>query len=150
MYGTAISAHSSGASFARCDSAIFEYDLPDDYVGVPIYIKLVSFNIFGLGLEDISSVSPFNYTPTGAGLPGGIVKGGTYTATSADATAGHLTIVTALSSVDVAQVTITRGGVNVTADAVVTTPGADIDVANGATTYVIAAGDAVAWIAIGS
>ncbi len=150
MYGTTIASHAMNAQFARLDSAIFEYDLPDDYVGVPIYIKLVSFNIFGLGLEDISSVAPFNYTPTGAGLPGGIVKGGTYAATSADATAGHLTIVTTLSSVDVAQVTITRSGVNVTADAVVTTPGPDIDVANGATTYVIAAGDAVAWIAIGS
>ena len=43
-----------------------------------------------------------------------------------------------------------RSGVNVSADAVVTTPGPDIDVANGAATYVIAAGDSIAWIAIGS
>jgi hypothetical protein len=117
---------------------------------VTIDIKLVSFNIFGLGLEDISSVSSFSYRPSGVGLPGGIVKGGTYIATSADASAGHLTIVTSLSSVDVAQVTITRSGVNVTADAVVATSGPDIDVTNGATTYVIAAGDVIAWIAIGS
>lgn len=150
MYGTSIAAHASGAQFARLDSAIFEYDLPSIYVGVELYIKLVSFNIFGLGLQDISSVEAFVYAPSGAGLPGGIVKGGTYVATSADATAGALTIVTTLSVVDVAQVTITRSGVNVTADAVVTTPGPDIDVANGAMTYVIAAGDSIAWIAIGS
>jgi hypothetical protein len=150
MYGTTIAAHATGAQFARLDSAIFEYDLPLSYIGVELYIKLVSFNIFGLGLQDISSVEAFVYAPSGAGLPGGIVKGGTYIATSADATAGALTIVTTLSVVAVAQVTITRSGVNVTADAAVTTPGADIDVVNGAANYVIAAGDGIAWIAIGS
>ena len=33
LYGTAIAAHSSGAQFARLESAIFKYDLPSQYVG---------------------------------------------------------------------------------------------------------------------
>ena len=40
LYGTAIASHSSGAPFARLDSTVFEYDLPAQYVGKTLYIKL--------------------------------------------------------------------------------------------------------------
>ena len=52
LYGSAIAAHSSGAQFARLDNAVFKYDLPAQYVGRTLYIKLQSFNVFGGGVED--------------------------------------------------------------------------------------------------
>ena len=50
LYGTASAAHSVGAPFARLDGAVFEYDLPPQYVGQVLYIKLQSFNVFGGGV----------------------------------------------------------------------------------------------------
>ena len=47
LYGTAAVAHASGAPFARLDGAVFEYDLPPQYVGQTLYIKLQSSNVFG-------------------------------------------------------------------------------------------------------
>ena len=68
LYGTAIAAHSSGAPFARLDSAIFEYDLPPQYVGQTLYIKLQSFNVFGGGVQDLSCCAAYTYTPTGVAI----------------------------------------------------------------------------------
>jgi hypothetical protein len=65
LYGSTIASHSSGASFARLDSTIFEYDLPAQYVGKTLYIKLQSFNVFGGGIEALSSCTAYTYTPTG-------------------------------------------------------------------------------------
>ena len=50
LYGTAVATHSSGAPFARLDGTAFEYDLPAQYVGKTLYIKLQSFNVFGGGV----------------------------------------------------------------------------------------------------
>ncbi len=150
MYGTTISAHPANAEFARLDVAIFEFDLPNQYVGIPLYIKLPSVNVFGLGAQTLADVSAFEYTPTGAGLPGGIVKTGKYTATSADATAGTITIATGLAVVSVFQVTITRGTVTVTGDAKVMSSGANIIIANGPSTYTITTGDVINWLATGA
>jgi hypothetical protein len=150
MYGTTIAAHNSGALFARLDSAVFEYDLPNQYVGVPLYIKLVSFNPFGLGAESIADVSPIVYTPIGTGIPSGVVKAGTYTATSADATAGSMTIPTGLASVEVFTAPVYRGTVVVTGDAKESSSGANIIVADGPSVYVVTAGDEVKWFATGA
>ena len=68
LYGTLVASHSSGAPFARLDSAIFKYDLPAEYVGVELYIKLQSFNVFGGGVQDLSTCTVYTYTPTGAGF----------------------------------------------------------------------------------
>lgn len=67
LYGTAVAAHSIGAPFTRIDSAIFKYDLPPVFVGVTIYLKFQSFNIFGQAVEDLSECAVYTYTPTGAG-----------------------------------------------------------------------------------
>ena len=66
LYGTTIAAHAAGAPFARLDGSIFKYDLPAQYVGVPLYIKLQSFNVFGGGVEALSSCAVYTYTPSGA------------------------------------------------------------------------------------
>jgi hypothetical protein len=68
LYGTAASAHASGAPFARLDNAVFEYDLPPQYVGRTLYIKLQSFNVFGGGVQDLSSCAVYTYTPSGVAI----------------------------------------------------------------------------------
>ena len=68
-YGSAIAAHSSGAHFVRMDDGVFAYPYSKSQIGLTIYIKLVSFNIFGGGLQAISSVTPTTYTIQGTPLP---------------------------------------------------------------------------------
>jgi hypothetical protein len=68
LYGTAVGSHASGAPFARLDLAIFEYDLPPQYVGKTLYLKFQSFNVFGGGLQALSSCTAYTYTPTGAAV----------------------------------------------------------------------------------
>jgi len=68
LYGTALAAHTSGARFARLDSTVFKYDLPAQYVGQTLSIKLQSFNVFGAGLQDIASCTVYAYTPTGVAI----------------------------------------------------------------------------------
>jgi hypothetical protein len=68
LYGTAPAAHSSGAPFARLDDVIFKYALPAQYVGKTLYIKLQSFNVFGGAPQELSTCTPYNYTPTGVAV----------------------------------------------------------------------------------
>jgi Putative phage tail protein len=74
LEGTMPSTHASGVPFVRVDDSIFQYPLPISYIGVPIYIKLQSFNSFGLETEDLSECTAYTYTPTGAGVPLGPVS----------------------------------------------------------------------------
>jgi hypothetical protein len=67
-------AHSHGAQFVRVDSSVFQYALPASFVGVTLYPKFQSFNIFGLAVEDLSECTVYSYTPTGAGSPLGPVS----------------------------------------------------------------------------
>jgi hypothetical protein len=68
FYGTTIAAHSTGAPFSAIVPAdMLQVNLPQAYVGQTIYVKLTSFNIFGEGTEDISSVTRYSYTPSGVG-----------------------------------------------------------------------------------
>jgi hypothetical protein len=67
LYGTPGAAHASGAAFTRLGGAILRYDLPANYVGKTLYLKLQSFNVFGGGLESLSSCVAYSFTPTGAG-----------------------------------------------------------------------------------
>jgi hypothetical protein len=73
LYGTAAVAHSSGAPFSRVDGAIFKYPLPAAFIGVQLFLKFQSFNIFGRAVEDLSECTVYTYTPTGAGSPIGPV-----------------------------------------------------------------------------
>ena len=51
--GSAATAHSSGASFARVDGAVIRYTLPGNFAGLTLYFKFQSFNVFGGGAEDL-------------------------------------------------------------------------------------------------
>jgi Putative phage tail protein len=65
LYGTAIAPHTSGAPFARLDDAVFTYDLPAQYVGRTLYVKLQSFNVFGGGVESLADCTAYTYAPSG-------------------------------------------------------------------------------------
>jgi hypothetical protein len=84
LYGTAAVAHSSGAPFTRLDSAIFEYPLPAAFVGVPLFLKFQSFNIFGRSVEDLSECTVYPYTPSRAGQTPGPVTRSLIAGTSLD------------------------------------------------------------------
>lgn len=64
--GTAHAAHAIGGKFCRLDVNIAKIDLPAAYIGLQLYIKFVSFNVFGQGLQDISTLTPYTFTPQGA------------------------------------------------------------------------------------
>lgn len=94
QYGTSIGAHGVGSDFARLDDAIFKYELPPEYIGVTLYLKFQSYNIFGGGLEDLASVTAYTYTPTGEGFgtgTGGIPATPTGLSGSAGTTFARLT-----------------------------------------------------------
>ena len=74
MYGTAGAAHASSATFARLDGAIVKYNLPASEVIQTLYFKLQSFNIFGGGVEPLSSCAAYIYQPTGAGEIGPVAS----------------------------------------------------------------------------
>jgi len=69
LYGTAVASHASGANFAfLAGNGICKYNLPAQYVGVEVYVKLQSFNVFGGGVQSLSSCTAYNFTPAGAAL----------------------------------------------------------------------------------
>lgn len=73
---------------------------------------------------------------------------GQHIVTADEATANQADIVTGLADLDIGNIsaTVTRAGVIVTADAVITEPVAGtIRVADGAVTYVVTAGDKINW-----
>lgn len=74
LYGSTPAAHSSGAPFARLDNLIFKYALPSSYIGVQLYFKFQSFNLWGLAQQDISTCAVYKYTPTGAGVVGPVTE----------------------------------------------------------------------------
>lgn len=69
QYGTTISAHRTGASFMRLDSAaILKLSYSPDQAGQTLLIKLRSYNIRGGGLQDLSEINPLTYRITGKAL----------------------------------------------------------------------------------
>jgi hypothetical protein len=72
--GTADASHSSGARFARLDGAIVKYPLPLSLIGQTLYFKFQSFNVFGGGLEDLSTCAVYTYTPSGSGAIGPVAS----------------------------------------------------------------------------
>ena len=68
--GTLPASHSSSAPFARLDGAVVKYDLPSTWIGVPLWFKFQSFNVFGAGAQDLSTCTAYAYTPSGSGTLG--------------------------------------------------------------------------------
>lgn len=77
-YTSVAAAHSVGAPFwTIAPDAVLQITLPQSYVGVEIYVKLCSFNIFGQAGQDLSVVDTYTYTPSGVAYK----TGGASTAT---------------------------------------------------------------------
>jgi hypothetical protein len=68
LYGTAGAAHAAGAPFARLDQAVVAYDLPANFIGQTLFFKFQSFNLFGAGLQDLSTCAAYPFTPLGVGV----------------------------------------------------------------------------------
>ena len=69
LYGTTPGSHSSGATWAKIDSNVFRYQIPVGQVGATLYIKLVSWNIWGGGKRSIGAETAYTFTPAAAPLP---------------------------------------------------------------------------------
>lgn len=65
LYGTTPLNVNNSDSFARLDSNTFQYTLPSQYVGIPLYFKFQSFNIYGNGYQDLAECVQYTFTPTG-------------------------------------------------------------------------------------
>lgn len=61
-YGTPIGAHASGTKFARLDDGIYKYAYPRGWLGKTVYIKLLSFNIYGQARQAADDVAAIPYT----------------------------------------------------------------------------------------
>lgn len=68
LYGSVGGAHSSGAPFVYLDDAVFKYNLPPAYLDRVLYFKFASFNAWGGGVQDLSTLTAMLYTPAGTGL----------------------------------------------------------------------------------
>jgi hypothetical protein len=66
QFGMPNEAHVLGATFSRIDpGVVMKYNLPIEWVGKTIYVKLTSVNTFGGMVQDISTVVAYTYTPIG-------------------------------------------------------------------------------------
>jgi hypothetical protein len=69
LYGTSPGSHASGANWVKCDSNVFRCAIPAAQVGVPFYVKLVSYNQWGGGLRQISEETAYTFTSELQGRP---------------------------------------------------------------------------------
>lgn len=67
-YGSNIDRHNAGSQFVRIDEAMFKYAVPANWVGRTVWVKLVSFNVFGSGVQELAEVPAYSYTIKGAPL----------------------------------------------------------------------------------
>ena len=74
LYGSMPAAHAANAPFARLDGLIFKYPLSSTFVGVPLFLKFQSFNIFGQAVQDLSTSVTYTYTPIGSSVLGPVTQ----------------------------------------------------------------------------
>lgn len=70
LHGTSEAVHPSGSKFLRVDDdAVLRYQVPPSRIGQLLYVKLVSVNVWGGGKQDISTLTPYTFTPSVQALP---------------------------------------------------------------------------------
>ncbi len=67
-FGTAIASHSAGTPFVRIDGTVFKLPFDKSRIGATVYIKFVSFNVYGGGQKTIDQVDEYSYVIQGAAL----------------------------------------------------------------------------------
>lgn len=56
---TMIVDHPSGSQFVRLDNTIFKYPYISNQIGITLYVKFLSFNVYGNKQQRLADVSPF-------------------------------------------------------------------------------------------
>lgn len=75
VYNTAIATHAIAASFVRLDDRLFKYPFDPALIGQTIYLKFVSFNIYGQALQSLADVSSHSFVLADAlGAPGDVAS----------------------------------------------------------------------------
>ncbi|WP_257306309.1 phage tail protein [Geothrix campi] len=69
LYGTAPGAHLSGTKWAKLDTTVARYTIPATQIGQLLYIKLLSFNLWGAGGRQLASEAVYTWTPAAAAVP---------------------------------------------------------------------------------
>lgn len=68
-FGSPVAAHTAGSQFLRLDpAAVFKFPIREDQVGQQIFVKLLSRNVFGGGLQSLGDVDPYVYQIQGTAL----------------------------------------------------------------------------------
>ncbi|WP_302121827.1 phage tail protein [Acidaminococcus fermentans] len=62
QHTTTAAAHDAGAQFARLDASLLRIPFLSEDVGKKVYLKFVSFNVFGSGVQDLAGVKAYEYT----------------------------------------------------------------------------------------
>lgn len=70
FYSSPIQQHNIGDAFLRLDASIFQIPFAVDRIGTTLYVKLLSYNAFGGGVQSLSDVSPNPYVIQGTALAG--------------------------------------------------------------------------------
>jgi len=74
VYGTDITDHANGSQFTRMDAGIFAYSYDKTKIGETVYIKLLSFNIWGGGEQALADVSSIAYVIVGPPPPSQVLN----------------------------------------------------------------------------
>lgn len=69
LYNTMITTHAAGSQFARLDSQIFKYSYDKSKIGLTLYLKFLSFNLYGGAEQSLSQVSPYTHVIAGPPAP---------------------------------------------------------------------------------
>lgn len=61
QYNTTAESHAAGCNFARLDSTLLKIPFRKEDVGKQVWLKFVSFNIFGSGYQSLADVQAYEY-----------------------------------------------------------------------------------------
>ena len=67
-WGSNIDTHDAGTPFVRIDNSLFKYSVNKNWLGKTVWVKLVSFNLYGSALQELSEVPAYSYMLVGAPL----------------------------------------------------------------------------------
>lgn len=70
LYGQQGGAHAVGAPVLVLDASVFTWAVPQSLVGIRLWVKLASFNIFGATPQDLSTCVAYPVTLVGSGVFG--------------------------------------------------------------------------------
>ncbi|RCS59712.1 phage tail protein [Parvibium lacunae] len=63
--GSNIAAHPQGSAFMRLDAGVFQFPIPREEIGQPLWLKFPAYNTFGRSLQSLAECTAYQYTPTG-------------------------------------------------------------------------------------